>query len=130
MGHKMRKYEEIQGFHAHVYYGTKCGWFTKPSPERRKTAASLQDFFIMYEAKNAGSIVVGRMHDEPTGPHTQPMFLIEIGLIAFAEVFKLLVLNHQDLSILIHPITSDVVEDHTNLATWLGEKLPIDLDKL
>lgn len=126
----MRSSGEITGFHAHIYYGTKCGWFNRPCPERRKIAAALQNFFIMYDVKHPNAIKVGRMHDQPIGPHTQPMFAIEITPEAYSEVFKILILNHQDLPLLFHPVTGNDLEDHTVLATWLGEKLPLNLGKL
>jgi aromatic ring-cleaving dioxygenase len=126
----MRDSGEITGFHAHIYYGTKCGWFTKPDPARREIAANLQNFLIMYEAKNPNTIRVGSMHDQPCGPHTQPMFEVEIETSAYAEIFKFLILNNKGLSILFHPVTGNEIDDHTILATWLGQKLPLDLDKL
>lgn len=33
-------------------------------------------------------------------------------------------------SVLIHPNTGDVVRDHTELATWMGNRWPLNLDPL
>ena len=39
-------------------------------------------------------------------------------------------LNRGSLSILIHPLGDDVIEDHTINAMWLGQPFPIDVSKL
>jgi DOPA 4,5-dioxygenase len=39
-------------------------------------------------------------------------------------------LNREGLDILIHPETGDDVEDHTNHALWLGEKLELNIEFL
>lgn len=40
------------------------------------------------------------------------------------------VANRGPCSVLIHPNTGDDVLDHTVNATWLGEKIPLDVDVL
>jgi DOPA 4,5-dioxygenase len=36
-------------------------------------------------------------------------------------------LNHDSLSVLIHPNTNDMVADHRYFAIWLGEKLDLNI---
>jgi aromatic ring-cleaving dioxygenase len=36
-------------------------------------------------------------------------------------------LNHDGLSILVHPLTGDPVADHTKTPLWLGEPQPLDI---
>lgn len=38
--------------------------------------------------------------------------------------------NRGPCSVLIHPNTGDDVKDHTTNGTWLGEKVPLDVDLL
>ena len=38
--------------------------------------------------------------------------------------------NRQGLNILIHPLTDDEVEDHTEHAAWLGAPVGLLTDKL
>lgn len=40
------------------------------------------------------------------------------------------VANRGPCSVLIHPNTGNDVEDHTVHASWLGEKVPLDIDLL
>ena len=45
----------------------------------------------------------------------------------FGAFIPWLVINRGPLSALIHPNTEDEERDHTQRATWMGEKLPLDL---
>ncbi len=129
----MRDIGDISGFHAHIYYGNPNGWFNNPYPLSQKYAAELREYFqslIIDGTLDGGDVKIGRMHDEPVGPHTQPMFQIQIGYESFKHVVQLLVLNHRELSVLIHPITGYALEEHTTMAMWLGNRLQIDVTKL
>jgi DOPA 4,5-dioxygenase len=39
-------------------------------------------------------------------------------------------LNHEGLSVLIHPLTGNDYDDHAQYASWLGPQLPLRLDFL
>ncbi len=45
----------------------------------------------------------------------------------FGAFIPWLVINRGPLSALVHPNTNDMERDHTQRATWMGEKLPLDL---
>ena len=45
----------------------------------------------------------------------------------FGAFIPWLVINRGPLSALVHPNTEDEERDHTQRATWLGEKIPLDL---
>jgi len=45
----------------------------------------------------------------------------------FGAFIPWLVINRGPLSALVHPNTGDAERDHTQRATWMGEKLPLDL---
>jgi DOPA 4,5-dioxygenase len=39
-------------------------------------------------------------------------------------------LNREGLDILLHPLTDDMVDDHTVYATWLGSPIELVLDQM
>ncbi|KAL8796808.1 MAG: hypothetical protein Q9195_000891 [Heterodermia aff. obscurata] len=64
----------------------------------------------------------------PVGPHPTPMFEINVLTPAqFGAFFPWIVVNHGPLSVLVHPQTGDGMKEHTELATWLGKKLELNL---
>jgi aromatic ring-cleaving dioxygenase len=72
-----------------------------------------------------------RFWDRPIGPHPVAMFEVNLFTPAqFGAFIPWLVINRGPLSALVHPNTDDKGEDkrnHTQRATWLGERLPLDL---
>ncbi|MCJ1480417.1 hypothetical protein MMC06_000572 [Schaereria dolodes] len=66
--------------------------------------------------------------DEPLGPHPIGMFEVNLFTPAqFGAFVPWLVINRGPLSALVHPNTDDELRDHTQRATWMGEKVPLDL---
>jgi aromatic ring-cleaving dioxygenase len=74
--------------------------------------------------------------EEPIGPHPIAMFEVNLFTPAqFGAFIPWLVINRGPLSALIHPNTVDPVtgnceeeeRDHTQRATWMGEKIVLDL---
>ena len=67
---------------------------------------------------------------EPIGPHPIGMFEVDVETPKqFGAFVSWLVINRGPLSCLVHPNTSESVErDHSQRATWLGERLPLDLE--
>lgn len=72
-----------------------------------------------------------QLFDEPIGPH--PIAMFEVNLFdpkQFGAFIPWLVINRGPLSALVHPNTDNEGEDernHTQRATWMGERLPLDL---
>lgn len=106
----------ITSYHAHIYYEDE----TKEVASRIRQALSVQ----------FSGLVIGRMHDQPIGPHTKPQFSAELTPDHFGQVVPWLMLCRQGLSVLVHPLTGDEWADHTEHPLWLGEKVPLDLTKL
>ena len=48
----------------------------------------------------------------------------------FGAFIPWLVINRGPLSALIHPNTDDALRDHSQRATWMGERLPLNLGPL
>jgi aromatic ring-cleaving dioxygenase len=101
---------EVMGYHAHVYYDQSSS----------QTAATLRETLA---AKFP--VEVGRLRDDPVGPHPVSQFAAIFKPEAFQSVVPWLMLNRAGLDILVHPLTNDMVDDHTVYALWLGA--PVDL---
>ncbi len=72
-----------------------------------------------------------KVWEQPVGPHPVAMFEVNLFTPAqFGAFIPWLVINRGPLSALLHPNTDIEGEDernHTQMATWLGERLPLDL---
>lgn len=105
----------IKGYHAHIYFtGTN-----------KDIALRVRE-----ELGQKFAVKLGRVHDDPVGPHSSSMYLVMFGTGEFNKLVPWLMLNRSGLSILVHPETGNDVDDHSHHAMWLGEKLDLDLEKL
>jgi DOPA 4,5-dioxygenase len=69
-----------------------------------------------------------KIWDRPIGPHALAMFEVNVFTPAqFGAFIPWLVIHRGPLSVLVHPNTDDEERDHTQRATWMGEKMPLDL---
>lgn len=72
--------------------------------------------------------------DRPLGPHPIAMFEVNIFTPAqFGAFIPWLVIHRGPLSALLHPNTTDdefEIRNHSQRATWLGEKVPLNLGML
>jgi DOPA 4,5-dioxygenase len=105
----------IAGYHAHVYYD----------------AATREQALQLCEA--AGKrfpLTVGRMHDNPVGPHPRGSCQLAFGAELLAEVLPWLVVNRNGLTVFTHAETGDALKDHTAHVIWLGPSETLDLAKL
>ena len=74
---------------------------------------------------------IGAIAKKPVGPHPLPQFEIAFTTEKLAEVVPWLMFNRPDtFSILVHPFTEKLVEDHTCRAVWIGKQLPMTLTTL
>ena len=101
----------IRSYHAHVYF--------RDSAER-ELALQLRDWM-----GKRFSLQLGRVHEMPVGPHSQPMYQVAFACEAFEPFVSWLMLNRAPLSILVHPNTGRGRDDHLVHALWLGERLQI-----
>jgi DOPA 4,5-dioxygenase len=96
-------------YHAHVYYDAG----ERAAAERLRAGVS-----------GADVVFVGEMRDANVGPHPKPQFEIHFHADALPKVLSLL--RTSGLTALVHPLTDDDLADHTSLALWIGEPLPLD----
>jgi aromatic ring-cleaving dioxygenase len=103
------------GYHAHVYFDPA----TRPVAERlRATIAS------------RFGVELGGLSDEPRGPHPISQFNVIFRTEEFQNIVPWLMLNREGLDILVHPLTDDMVDDHTVYAMWLGTPVKLKLDTM
>jgi aromatic ring-cleaving dioxygenase len=106
---------EVHGYHAHVYYNSN----TRPvATHLRETLAA--NF----------AVEIGRFSGEQVGPHPVPQFQVIFQTEQFQTVVPWLMLHREGLDILIHPLTDDMVDDHTVYAMWLGTPITLKLDTM
>jgi aromatic ring-cleaving dioxygenase len=106
---------EISGYHAHVYYNA----------DTRKIAAGLRDTII-----SRFTVEPGAFSDEPRGPHPISQFNVIFRTEEFQNIVPWLMLNHEGLDVLIHPLTDSSYDDHSKNALWIGTPVPMRLDVL
>ena len=106
-----RRIAEIASFHAHVYF----------TPGQEATARRLREL-----VGERFAVRLGTWRDRPVGPHSAPMFQIAFPPQTFASLVPWLMLNHGDLSILVHPNSGRPRQDHVEDRIWIGQALPLD----
>jgi aromatic ring-cleaving dioxygenase len=106
---------DVRGYHAHVYYDQDS------LPVAERLHAALGEKF---------PVRVGRLNNDPIGPHPVSQFAAIFETEAFQAVIPWLMLNREGLDILIHPLTDDMVDDHTVYALWLGSPIRLKLDTM
>ena len=103
-------------YHAHVYYEGNA-W---------AVAERLHQELTDMRASGAlpNLIRVGKMQNKSVGPHPKPQFEIQFLAAALPSIVPML--KATGLTALVHPLTDDDLADHTTLAEWIGEPLPLD----
>ena len=107
-------------YHAHIYY----------TMETRPLATALEQ--RLAEAKASGAIpelyFIGALRDRALGPHPIPEYEIHFSKAMLPKITPML--EASGLTSLVHPLTDDDLADHTTLAHWIGEPLPLKLETL
>ena len=106
----------IKSYHAHVYYEDA----TRPNAERLRF--EMETLFPR--------AIYGRWHDKHVGPHPSSMFQIAFETDLFASLVPWLALNHDPLTIFLHPNTGRALTDHAKRAIWMGRQRQLNLGML
>jgi DOPA 4,5-dioxygenase len=102
----------IHGYHAHVYYD--AGTLAQA---RDLCTAAVQRF---------PSVKLGRLHEEPVGPHPEWSCQIAFLPALFGDIVPWLAMHRGGLVLFIHPLSDNELLDHTERAIWLGAMLRLD----
>ena len=100
-------------YHAHVYF-------------EQETIELAQD--LCKKTGDLFSLKVGRVHQKPVGPHPKWSCQITFSSNDFEQLIPWLEDNRQGLSVLVHGLTGDSLQDHTEYAYWLGNEIDLSLD--
>jgi len=100
-------------YHAHVYFEQATLEFAKD---------------LCDKAGNLFNFKIGRIHEKPIGPHLMWSCQIAFSSNSFEMFSPWLEENRQNLSILVHGLTGNNLQDHTEFAYWLGEPVDLTLD--
>ncbi|MEO0605172.1 MAG: DOPA 4,5-dioxygenase family protein [Myxococcota bacterium] len=69
---------------------------------------------------------LGRVHPAPVAFHPAPMYQVGLDGVDLGTLIPWLQRHRDGLSLLVHPLTGNVVREHTEDAIWLGPALPLD----
>ena len=105
----------VSGYHAHVYF----------APASRAVAERLRDAIV-----HKFPVELGAFSDEPRGPHPISQFNVIFKPEEFQNVVPWLMFNRDGLDVLVHPLTDDMLDDHTVYALWLGAPVGLKLDTM
>lgn len=97
-------------YHAHIYWQNE---------DQRRAALELR------QPLQSLGCQLGRIWDEPIGPHPYAMYQANYSKSIADAVEQLL--RTTDLDILLHEDTGDDLRDHTEGARWLGHNLTLNL---
>jgi aromatic ring-cleaving dioxygenase len=106
---------EATGYHAHVYF----------DPATRPVAERLRETIL-----SRFTVKPGGFSDAPIGPHPVSQFNVMFQTDEFQRIVPWLMLNRQGLNVLVHPLTDDMVDDHSDYALWLGSPVALKLDTM
>ena len=104
------------GYHAHIYYDP-----AKTRAVAERVCAAVDEKF---------QVEIESFRDEPRGPHPISNALVIFTPDQFEHVVPFLMLNREGLDVLVHPLTTDAVEDHRGYAIWLGNPVELKLHTL
>ncbi|EHK21631.1 uncharacterized protein TRIVIDRAFT_83739 [Trichoderma virens Gv29-8] len=111
-------------WHFHIY-------FLLQSPTETAAALALRDAVLRLRRDGAFvAVPLHRVNKEPIGPHPAGSYEIWVPDTSFSDVFFYLATNRGNLSILVHPLTSEQRRDHERRNAWLGTPWPIYVDGL
>ena len=104
------------GYHAHIYYDP-----TSTRAVAEGVCAALGEHC---------QVEIEAFRDTPIGPHPIANVLVIFKPDQFEHVVPYLMLNRDVLDVLVHPLTTDAVEDHSSYAIWLGNPVELKLHTL
>jgi len=112
MAEVKRPVNSHKAYHAHIYFD-----------ESSKVMAKA----LCQEIGERFKLRVGRFHEQLVGPHPCWSCQITFGTRDFDLFIPWLDEQRENLSVLVHALTGNDYQDHTEFAYWLGEPVELDL---
>jgi aromatic ring-cleaving dioxygenase len=100
-------------YHCHVYF-------------EQETLEFATD--LCKKAADLFALKMGRVHQKAIGPHLKWSCQITFSSADFDPFIAWLEDNRHGLSVLVHALTGDNLQDHTEYAYWLGNEVELSLD--
>eukprot|EP01084_Bolivina_argentea_P316860 549330_1 len=126
---------QIEEFHFHVYFFQNnnlsvnaARWIQQQliqkviNHEFLVVLVGINDTIL--PALNASAVPLFNM--EPKGPHPCGSFEVWTAASYMHQVMSWFMMNRGEISVLLHPLTNNSVEDHTGRLMWLGTSYRID----
>src|SRR4051812_46164177 len=108
-----RPVNRYNAYHAHIYFG----------PETVEQARGLRE-----AASRELPVSVGRFHEKNVGPHLRWSSQMAFTHEQFDTVVPWLESHRNGLTIFVHGLTGNDLEDHTTHAYWPGEPAELNVD--
>ncbi len=102
-----------KAYHAHVYFDE----ISKQMAEK-----------LCLDAGEKFGLKVGHFHERLVGPHPCWSCQITFDIRDFESFIPWLEEQRQNLTILVHGLTGNDLQDHTEFAYWLGQPVELNLD--
>lgn len=102
----------IEGFHAHIYFD--------------ETELAQAQGFARKARENFG-VPVGHFHTKPVGPHPRGSCQLTLRTDDLGPFALWAMENRGDLTLFVHGLSGNDLEDHTQHVIWLGRSEPLDL---
>jgi len=112
MAEVKRPVNSHKAYHAHIYFDESSKVMAK---------ALCQAIGERFKLR------VGRFHEQLVGPHPCWSCQITFGTRDFDLFIPWLDEQRENLSVLVHALTGNDYQDHTEFAYWLGEPVELDL---
>ncbi len=105
---------EISAYHAHVYFDAD-------------SLHQAEEF--CEQARYTLGVAMGRVHQKLVGPHPEWSCQLSFSAGQIGEVLPWLILNRNGLTVFIHPVTGNDLDDHTKYIMWLGDSKPLNIEQ-
>ncbi len=103
-----------RAYHAHVYFEQTTVEFASA---------------LCHKAGELFPVKIGRVHQKLVGPHSKWSCQIKFTSKDFDLLIPWLEKHREGLSVLVHALSGDELEDHTTFAYWLGDPVTLDLSE-
>ena len=100
-------------YHAHVYFDAQ-------TVDRARR--------LCEDARTQCGVAVGRVHEKLVGPHPRWSCQLAFDSKQFDALIAWLIEHRGGLTIFVHGLTGDDLEDHTTHASWLGKPAKLNLE--